>query len=59
MGNNPENSVVNNFGQSHEIENLWLCDNSVFPGALAANPALTIMALALRTAQHFLRSRAS
>jgi choline dehydrogenase-like flavoprotein len=59
MGESAENSVVNSFGQSHEIENLWICDNSVFPSALAANPALTIMALALRTATQFcmLRSR--
>ena len=54
MGANPQDSVVDPFGRSHEIENLWICDNSVFPSALAANPALTIMALALRTAQHFL-----
>ena len=54
MGSNPDDSVVDSFGKSHELENLWICDNSVFPSALAANPALTIMALALRTAQHFL-----
>ena len=37
------------------MANLWLCDNSVFPSALAANPALTILvALSLRTAEAFL-----
>ena len=55
MGHTAHDSVVNGFGRSHEIDNLWICDNSVFPSALAANPALTIMALALRTASHFLR----
>lgn len=50
MGADPDQSVVDPFGRSHEIENLWVCDNSVFPSALAANPALTIMALSLRTA---------
>jgi choline dehydrogenase-like flavoprotein len=54
MGADAETSVVNPFGRSHDIENLWICDNSVFPSALAANPALTIMALAHRTADHFL-----
>jgi choline dehydrogenase-like flavoprotein len=54
MGNDPEQSVVDPYGRSHEIANLWVCDNSVFPSALAANPALTIMALALRTAGAFL-----
>ena len=54
MGTSPSDSVVNSFGRSHDIANLYICDNSVFPSALAANPALTIMALALRTAEHFL-----
>ena len=50
MGVDPERSVVDPAGRSHEIDNLWICDNSVFPSALIANPALTIMALSLRTA---------
>ena len=58
MGVDPGTSVVNSFGRSHEIENLWICDNSVFPSALAANPGLTIMALALRTSEEFLRTPA-
>ena len=57
MGVDAETSVVDAFGRSHEVENLWICDNSVFPTALAANPALTIMALSLRTAEAFLRGR--
>ncbi len=54
MGADPEQSVVDPHGRSHDVANLWVCDNSVFPSALAANPALTIMALALRTAGAFL-----
>jgi choline dehydrogenase-like flavoprotein len=54
MGTDPERSVVDPDGRSHEIDNLWICDNSVFPSALIANPALTIMALSLRTADRFL-----
>lgn len=56
MGYSPENSAVDPKGRSHEVQNLWLCDNSVFPSALAANPALTIMALSLRTAEALLRT---
>ncbi len=55
MGVDPEASVVDPFGRSHEIPNLWISDNSTFPSSLAANPALTIMALALRTAEAFLK----
>jgi len=54
MGTNPNDSVVNPHGKSWDIPNLYIADNSVFPTSLAANPALTIMALALRTADHFL-----
>ncbi|RYX86008.1 GMC family oxidoreductase [bacterium] len=54
MGNDPNTSVVDKFGRSHEISNLWLSDNSTFPSALDVNPAITIMALSLRTADAFM-----
>lgn len=59
MGNDPQSSVVDADGRCHDVPNLTICDNSVFPSALAANPALTIMALSLRTADRFLGRRAS
>ena len=57
MGADAADSVVNHDCQSFDIANLYICDNSVFPSALAVNPALTIMALALRTADKFLQNR--
>lgn len=54
MGDDPVDSVVNSAGRSHEISNLYVCDNSVFPSALSVNPSLTIMALSMRTADKFL-----
>ncbi len=57
MGTHAKNSVVGPYGRSWDIPNLYIADNSVFPTSLAANPALTIMALALRTADHFLQQR--
>ncbi len=54
MGHDADTSVVNADGRSHEIPNLYISDNSTFPSALSVNPALTIMALALRTADKFL-----
>lgn len=57
MGDDPGDAVVDGFGRSHDVPNLWISDNSTFPSALAANPALTIMALARRTADHMLERR--
>ncbi len=56
MGSDASSAVVSKNCQSFDIPNLYICDNSVFPSALAVNPALTIMALALRTADKFLES---
>ncbi|WP_322965430.1 GMC family oxidoreductase [Sphingomonas fuzhouensis] len=59
MGKDGDQAVVDPDGRSFDIANLWICDNSIFPSALAANPALTIMALSLRTADRFLSSSRS
>jgi choline dehydrogenase-like flavoprotein len=48
MGADPSSSVVNADGRSHEVENLWVADGSLFPSSAAVNPALTIAANALR-----------
>lgn len=55
MGTNSNDAVVNADGRSFDIPNLYICDNSIFPSALTVNPALTIMALSLRTADRFLQ----
>lgn len=52
MGTDPKTSVCNPFGRTHDIENLFIADGSVFPTATPANPTLTIQALATRTAFH-------
>ncbi|KQT70078.1 ribonuclease BN [Aureimonas sp. Leaf460] len=54
MGTDPASAVVDPTGRSFEVPNLWISDNSTFPSSLSANPALTIMALSLRTADAFL-----
>ncbi|KQT19798.1 ribonuclease BN [Methylobacterium sp. Leaf399] len=54
MGHDGKTAVVDPFGRSFEVPNLWICDGSTFPSSLAANPALTIMALSLRSAERFL-----
>lgn len=59
MGDDARANVVDGYGRSHDIANLWISDNSTFPAALAANPALTIMALAVRSARRFVQLRKS
>ncbi len=54
MGADGDEAVVDADCRSFEVENLYVCDNSVFPSALSVNPALTQMALSLRTADRFL-----
>jgi choline dehydrogenase-like flavoprotein len=54
MGTSAADSVVDPYGKSWDVPNLWIADNSVFPTSLAVNPALTIMALSLRTADKYL-----
>jgi choline dehydrogenase-like flavoprotein len=51
MGNDPATSVVDRRGRSHDVPNLFIADSSVFVTAGAANPALTVSALALRTSE--------
>ncbi len=50
MGNDPNKSVVNQWCRTHDVPNLFIGDGSVFVTAGAVNPALTISALATRTA---------
>ncbi|MEM6658634.1 MAG: GMC family oxidoreductase [Pseudomonadota bacterium] len=47
MGDDPETSVVNGWGRSHEVKNLFIVDGSIFPTAGAVNPTSTIQAMAL------------
>lgn len=48
MGSNKRNSVVNAFGQSHDIENLFIVDSSIFITSAAVNPLNTMTALSLK-----------
>jgi len=47
-----EDGVVNGFGQCHDIPNLFVSDASQFTTGAAANPTLTIVALAIRQAEY-------
>ena len=52
MSEDASKGVVNSFGQTHDVKNLFVSDGSQFVTATAENPTLTIVALALRQAEH-------
>ena len=52
MSEKPRDGVVNRFGQTHDIKNLFVSDGSQFTSSAACNPTLTIVALAIRQADH-------
>jgi len=54
MGSDPSSSVVDKFGRTHDIPNLFVCDGSILPTQGSANPGLTIQALAARTADYLI-----
>jgi choline dehydrogenase-like flavoprotein len=56
MGSDPNGSVVDPWGRAHDVPNLFIADGSVFVTGGAANPALTISALATRTAEGIART---
>ena len=56
MGADPAASVVNSDCRAHDHANLYVVDASVLPTSAAVNPALTIAALALRTAGHITKT---
>ena len=54
FGNDPETSVLDKDCKTHDLDNLYIVDGSFFPSSSAVNPALTIMANALRVGRHLL-----
>jgi choline dehydrogenase-like flavoprotein len=55
MSADPKDGVADPFGRVHGHENLYVCDGSLHVTNGGFNPALTIMALAFRTATHLLQ----
>jgi choline dehydrogenase-like flavoprotein len=52
FGRDPKTSVLDPYCRTHDVENLFVVDASFFPSSAAVNPALTIVAQALRVADH-------
>jgi choline dehydrogenase-like flavoprotein len=52
MGDDPKTSVLNKWNQSHDIKNLLVVDGASFVSGGWQNPTMTILALAMRAADH-------
>jgi choline dehydrogenase-like flavoprotein len=59
MGTDPERSVVNEWGRSHDVRNLFIVDGSIFVTSGGVNPTSTIQALALYVADQMKRRLAT
>jgi choline dehydrogenase-like flavoprotein len=52
FGTNPRESVLDTYCRTHDVDNLFVVDASFFPSSAAVNPGLTIVAQAIRVADH-------
>ncbi|HLV26184.1 MAG TPA: GMC family oxidoreductase [Gemmatimonadales bacterium] len=57
MGSDPQTSVLDSYCKAHDVDNLFVVDASFFPSSGAVNPGLTIVAQALRVADHIIGTR--
>jgi choline dehydrogenase-like flavoprotein len=58
MGDDPKTSVVDRWGRTHDVPNLFIVDGSLMVTSAAVNPTSTIQALALRTADYIKQAKA-
>jgi len=54
MGKDPKKSVLNQFQQTHDIKNLFVCDGAGFTSTACQNPTLTIMTLCVRSMDYLM-----
>jgi choline dehydrogenase-like flavoprotein len=54
MGNNTADSVTDSYGITHEVPNLMISGNTLFPTSAGVNPTFTTHAVALRAVEHVL-----
>lgn len=59
MGTDPDKSVVDANQRSHDVANLWIVGSGSFPTACTANPTLTLMGLAFKSARSILAALGS
>src|SRR5438477_3840272 len=54
MGSDPKKSVLNQFQQTHDVRNVFVCDGAGFASTACQNPTLTIMTLCVRSMDHLM-----
>jgi choline dehydrogenase-like flavoprotein len=57
FGTDPRASVLDTYCKAHDVDNLFVVDASFFPSSAAVNPGLTIVAQAIRVADHIRATR--
>jgi choline dehydrogenase-like flavoprotein len=55
MGSDARRSVIGPSHETHDVDNLFICDGSAVPGPLGVNPQMTIMAMSERASEHIAR----
>lgn len=56
MSSDPATGVVDSFGRHYQLKNLTVCDGSILPSSLGANPQLTIYALSWRICNELIKN---
>jgi choline dehydrogenase-like flavoprotein len=57
MGTDPARSVVDAWGRTHDVPNLFVFDGSIWPTSAGMNPTATIAAMALRCTERLIDRR--
>src|SRR5207244_7728120 len=58
MGTDPATSVVDPWGRTHDVPNLYVFDGSTWPTSAGMNPTATIAAMSLRCTERLIADRA-
>lgn len=58
MGADPQTSVVNPWGETHDVQRLFVADASLFPTSILVNPQESVYALSSYIADHILKEKA-
>ncbi|TXT41160.1 MAG: glucose-methanol-choline oxidoreductase, partial [Comamonadaceae bacterium] len=58
MGRDPKTTVVNPYGETHDVKNLYVADASLLPTSIGYNPSETVYALASYISERIVKAHA-